>query len=94
MKFAVAAKANGNSSISAERYYEAIHLYEIGMSVFQWIVNKKENWKKQEIEDEMIEQFDYAPQSVEEERAIKELKASCLLNIALASQKLGQWNDW
>jgi hypothetical protein len=94
MKFALASKSHGNNSLSIENYYEAIHLYEIGMSVFSWIVNQKENWKKQEIEDDCIGQFEYSPQTIEEEKEILEYKSSCLLNIALASQKLGQWNDW
>lgn len=80
--------------IQKHDFYEAIRFYENAMSLFHWIVNKKVNWKKQEIEDDMIERFEYETTVEEERKEIMELQCSCLLNIALASQKLLEWNDW
>lgn len=87
-------KQQGNDSLQQMEYYESINHYETAMSIFHWIVNKKENWKRQEIEDDMLEIFEYQPVTQQERQKIDELKCSCLLNIALAYQKLVQWNDW
>jgi hypothetical protein len=94
MKSAKDLKEKGNESLLHKHdFYEAIHFYENAMSLFHWIVNKKENWKKQEIEDDMLEMFEYQPAEETERKEIQELKCSCLLNFALASQKLFQWSD-
>jgi hypothetical protein len=94
MKAARDLKEKGNESLTRKNdYYESIHFYENSMSIFHWIVNKKENWKKQEIEDDKLEMFEYEPTNEAEREEIQELKCSCLLNIAFASQKLLQWSD-
>lgn len=94
MKSALEYKQQGNESLQNSEYYEAIHHYETAMSIFHWIVNKKDNWKRQEIEDDMLEMFEYCPETGQELNEVHELKCSCLLNIALASQKLQQWSEW
>ena len=95
MKAAKELKEKGNECLKQKHdFYEAIRFYENAMSLFQWIVNKKVNWKKQEIEDEMIEFFEYETSVEEERNEIIELQCSCLLNIAFVSQKLFEWNDW
>lgn len=94
MKFAQESKLKGNEYYEREEYHQAIQQYERGMSVFNWIVNKKENWRKQEIEDDMIDKFQYETNDPEELSLIKQFNCSCLLNMALVFQKLTQWNDW
>jgi hypothetical protein len=48
----------------------------------------------QEIEDHMIDQYEYEPNNPDEEAIVKQLTCSSLLNMALAFQKLNQWPDW
>lgn len=94
MKYALEIKSQGNEYFEQELYHEAINQYERSLSIFHWIVNKKHNWRREEIEDDMLKEFEYVTDNIEEKNEINKLRCSCLLNMAFAFQKLAQWNDW
>eukprot|EP00602_Paraphysomonas_sp_CaronLab_P005723 CAMPEP_0185030514 /NCGR_PEP_ID=MMETSP1103-20130426/17517_1 /TAXON_ID=36769 /ORGANISM="Paraphysomonas bandaiensis, Strain Caron Lab Isolate" /LENGTH=499 /DNA_ID=CAMNT_0027565687 /DNA_START=1 /DNA_END=1497 /DNA_ORIENTATION=+ len=93
LQFALSCKSKGNEFLAEGKEYEAMHEYERAMSVFKWVVNKKENWKKQEIEDEYLEEHCYEPSTEREKQDIDAMFCACLLNLAIVYQKLNQWQD-
>jgi hypothetical protein len=39
-------KNNGNSKLKENIIYDAMHEYERALSLFKWIENTKDDWKK------------------------------------------------
>lgn len=92
-KEALEYKEKGNESMKNNELYDAMHDYERALSIFTWIENLKEDWTRKEIEDNMIKECKYDPQSAEEADAIRGLQISCLLNLSLVYIRQQQWGD-
>lgn len=93
MEIALDYKEKGSSSLKINELYDAMHDYERALSIFTWIENLKDDWTKKEIEDSMIRECEYTPVSTEEFDALRSLKVSCLLNLALVYTRQLQWSD-
>ena len=92
IQVAMSYKEKGTSSLKSDELYDAMHDYERALSIFKWIENLKDDWKKQEIEDSMIKEFEFTPTCTEEAETVRALQCSCLLNLALVYSKQLQWN--
>ena len=46
MDFAMSCKTKGNNSLKENDIYDAMHEYERALSLFRWIENTKDDWKK------------------------------------------------
>lgn len=92
MAVAMTFKEKGTASLKGGELYDAMHDYERALSIFKWIVNMKEDWKKKEIEDSMIKEFDFVPSSSQEAEEVRIFQCSCLLNLALVYSRQLQWN--
>jgi tetratricopeptide (TPR) repeat protein len=93
LEIALAYKEKGSASLKVGELYDAMHDYERSLSIFTWIENLKDNWKKQEIEDSMIKECEYTPTCPQEAQALQRLHCSCLLNLALVYSRQLQWSD-
>mmetsp|Transcript_29363 Transcript_29363/g.49563 ORF Transcript_29363/g.49563 Transcript_29363/m.49563 type:complete len:630 (+) Transcript_29363:140-2029(+) len=92
MTVAMNFKEKGTASLKADELYDAMHDYERALSVFKWIENMKDDWKKKEIEDSMIKEFDFVPASPQESEEVRVFQCSCLLNLALVYSRQLQWS--
>lgn len=92
MTVAMNFKEKGTASLKADELYDAMHDYERALSVFKWIENMKDDWKKKEIEDSMIKEFNFVPASPQESEEARVFQCSCLLNLALVYSRQLQWS--
>ncbi|KAL4477101.1 hypothetical protein ABPG72_015414 [Tetrahymena utriculariae] len=85
-------KISGNQKFKNQEYESACDLYEQALSIFRFVRNKRENWKKEGLYDDDLEYIDENGKSDKEKKSVKGLKVVLYQNICLVYLKLSKNN--
>ena len=89
--FASESKTKGNSLYNTEHYLEASVEYENALGVFNWLEPLDEDWMKKDFDDERILERSFESSDEALNATGRNLRLSCLLNIARCYQNLLEW---